>query len=70
MDWAWVSAAKWQPDVPKQPERSGAIPGTGVRLMFYVPSLRATIAGTVNRADQNNRWLFERVLHTLEDATL
>jgi D-alanyl-D-alanine carboxypeptidase len=37
-------------------------------FMFYIPALRGTIAGTVNRANQNNRWLFECVLASLENA--
>lgn len=35
-------------------------------FMFYVPGLRATITGTVNRAAQDNRWLFSRILGCLD----
>ncbi|MEQ8485271.1 MAG: serine hydrolase domain-containing protein [Pseudomonadales bacterium] len=35
-------------------------------FMFYVPSLRATVCGTVNLAGQDNRWIFEAVLDVLE----
>jgi D-alanyl-D-alanine carboxypeptidase len=34
-------------------------------FMFYVPAWRATIAGTVNRAAQDNRWLFSKIVECL-----
>jgi D-alanyl-D-alanine carboxypeptidase len=35
-------------------------------FMFYVPGWRATIAGTVNRAAQDNRWIFSKIVELLE----
>lgn len=34
-------------------------------FMFYVPGWRAAIAGTVNRAAQDNRWLFSKIVEYL-----
>lgn len=34
-------------------------------FMFYVPGWRATISGTVNRAAQDNRWLFSKIVECL-----
>lgn len=34
-------------------------------FMFYVPALRATICGTVNKSEQDNRWIFERILSVI-----
>ena len=38
-------------------------------FMFYLPALRATVTGTVNRAAQDNRWLFSKVVEILEPRT-
>jgi D-alanyl-D-alanine carboxypeptidase len=40
-------------------------------FMFYLPAWRATVTGTVNRAAQDNRWLFAKIVEILsaEDAT-
>ncbi len=35
-------------------------------FMFFVPGLRATVTGTVNRAGQDNRWLFSKVVDCLD----
>ena len=35
-------------------------------FMFYVPALRATVTGTVNRAALDNRWLFSRIVACLD----
>ena len=34
-------------------------------FMFYLPAWRASIAGTVNRSGQDNRWIFENVVEIL-----
>jgi CubicO group peptidase (beta-lactamase class C family) len=37
-------------------------------FMFYVPALRATVTGTVNRAAQDNRWLFSKIVDCLDPS--
>ncbi len=39
-------------------------------FMFYVPSLRATVTGTVNRAAQDNRWLFSKIVDCLAETAM
>ena len=53
---------------PEKPETTRSFWGHSGHwgsFMFYIPALRATITGTVNRADQNNRWIFEAVLDAI-----
>ena len=37
-------------------------------FMFYAPAWRATIAGTVNRAAVDNRWIFSKLVELLDPA--
>lgn len=53
---------------PGRPETSRTLWGHSGHwgsFMFYLPGLRATVCGTVNRAGQDNRWIFERLLECL-----
>jgi len=37
-------------------------------FMLYAPALRGTITGTVNRAEQDNRWIFSAIVECLTET--
>ncbi len=53
---------------PDRPETSHSFWGHSGHwgsFMFFIPDLRTTLCGTVNLAEQDNRWIFQRVIESL-----
>jgi D-alanyl-D-alanine carboxypeptidase len=54
-----------------KPETSQTFWGHGGHwgsFMFYLPAWRATVTGTINRAAEDNRWLFSKIVEILTEG--